>query len=178
MDFRRQPSADWLHEMHNALSPPNAFSLDGLGLPKKKTEDADHAKGLYLYRMHQDLWLWGSDVRGGQRMGRDGHFKLCITSRAVVQRKDDWLSLCRSAFRSLRCSAQEQHSVGLPQIRRHRILVPARSRWTWTCIAEMRHQLASTESVFNGSAYKKCMTNFFNGAAEFNSYLKGFTWKQ
>lgn len=34
-------SADWLREMHNALSPPSAFSLDGLGLPKK-TEDAYH----------------------------------------------------------------------------------------------------------------------------------------
>ncbi|KAF9476363.1 hypothetical protein BDN70DRAFT_839385 [Pholiota conissans] len=34
-------SADWLREMHNALSPPSAFSLDGLGLPKK-SEDAYH----------------------------------------------------------------------------------------------------------------------------------------
>ncbi|CAA7259185.1 unnamed protein product [Cyclocybe aegerita] len=34
-------SSDWLREMHNALSPPSAFSLDGLGLPKK-TEDAYH----------------------------------------------------------------------------------------------------------------------------------------
>ena len=34
-------SSDWLREMHNALSPPTAFSLDGLGLPKK-AEDAYH----------------------------------------------------------------------------------------------------------------------------------------
>lgn len=34
-------SADWLREIHNALSPPSAFSLDGLGL-SKKTEDAYH----------------------------------------------------------------------------------------------------------------------------------------
>lgn len=34
-------SADWLREMHNSLSPPNAFSLDGLGLPRK-AEDAYH----------------------------------------------------------------------------------------------------------------------------------------
>ncbi|KIK90511.1 hypothetical protein PAXRUDRAFT_831655 [Paxillus rubicundulus Ve08.2h10] len=34
-------SADWLREAHNALSPPSAISLDGLGLPKK-TEDAYH----------------------------------------------------------------------------------------------------------------------------------------
>ncbi|KAF8160907.1 ubiquitin carboxyl-terminal hydrolase [Crassisporium funariophilum] len=34
-------SADWLRELHNALSPPSAFSLDGLGL-SKKTEDAYH----------------------------------------------------------------------------------------------------------------------------------------
>lgn len=34
-------SSDWLREAHNALSPPNAFSLDGLGLPKK-SEDAYH----------------------------------------------------------------------------------------------------------------------------------------
>ena len=34
-------SSDWLREMHNALSPPKAFSLDGLGLPRK-TEDAYH----------------------------------------------------------------------------------------------------------------------------------------
>lgn len=33
--------SDWLREMHNALSPPSAFSLDGLDLPKK-TEDAYH----------------------------------------------------------------------------------------------------------------------------------------
>jgi ubiquitin carboxyl-terminal hydrolase L5 len=34
-------SADWLREAHNALSPPSAISLDGLGLPKT-TEDAYH----------------------------------------------------------------------------------------------------------------------------------------
>ncbi|KAK7685201.1 hypothetical protein QCA50_011564 [Cerrena zonata] len=34
-------SADWLREAHNALSPPSAISLDGLGLPKT-SEDAYH----------------------------------------------------------------------------------------------------------------------------------------
>ncbi|KAF8637948.1 hypothetical protein AX16_010581 [Volvariella volvacea WC 439] len=34
-------SADWLREAHNALSPPSAISLDGLGLPKT-AEDAYH----------------------------------------------------------------------------------------------------------------------------------------
>ncbi|KAL0956215.1 hypothetical protein HGRIS_002371 [Hohenbuehelia grisea] len=34
-------SADWLREAHNALSPPSAISLDGLGLPRT-TEDAYH----------------------------------------------------------------------------------------------------------------------------------------
>ncbi|THH18181.1 hypothetical protein EW146_g2769 [Bondarzewia mesenterica] len=34
-------SADWLREAHNALSPPSAFSIDGLDLPKT-TEDAYH----------------------------------------------------------------------------------------------------------------------------------------
>ncbi|OBZ67119.1 Ubiquitin carboxyl-terminal hydrolase 2 [Grifola frondosa] len=34
-------SADWLREAHNALSPPSAISLDGLGLPKT-TEEAYH----------------------------------------------------------------------------------------------------------------------------------------
>jgi ubiquitin carboxyl-terminal hydrolase L5 len=34
-------SSDWLREAHNSLSPPNAISLDGLGLPKK-VEDAYH----------------------------------------------------------------------------------------------------------------------------------------
>jgi ubiquitin carboxyl-terminal hydrolase L5 len=34
-------SADWLRVIHNSLSPPSAFSLDGLGLPRK-TEDAYH----------------------------------------------------------------------------------------------------------------------------------------
>lgn len=34
-------SSDWLREAHNALSPPSAISLDGLGLPKT-TEDAYH----------------------------------------------------------------------------------------------------------------------------------------
>ncbi|KII91986.1 hypothetical protein PLICRDRAFT_36752 [Plicaturopsis crispa FD-325 SS-3] len=35
-------SADWLREAHNALSPPSAVSLDGLGLPKGEKEDAYH----------------------------------------------------------------------------------------------------------------------------------------
>lgn len=35
-------SSDWLREAHNALSPPSAISLDGLGLPKKQAEDAYH----------------------------------------------------------------------------------------------------------------------------------------
>jgi len=34
-------SSDWLREAHNALSPPSAISLDGLGLPKT-TEEAYH----------------------------------------------------------------------------------------------------------------------------------------
>ena len=34
-------SSDWLREAHNALSPPSAVSLDGLGLPKT-TQDAYH----------------------------------------------------------------------------------------------------------------------------------------
>ncbi|KAG6857770.1 hypothetical protein H0H87_004186 [Tephrocybe sp. NHM501043] len=34
-------SADWLREAHNALSPPSAVSLDGLGLPRT-SEDAYH----------------------------------------------------------------------------------------------------------------------------------------
>ncbi|KAF5351719.1 hypothetical protein D9756_007469 [Leucocoprinus leucothites] len=34
-------SSDWLREAHNALSPPNTFSLDGLDAPKK-AEDAYH----------------------------------------------------------------------------------------------------------------------------------------
>jgi len=31
-------SSDWLREAHNALSPPSAISLDGLGLPKQQEE--------------------------------------------------------------------------------------------------------------------------------------------
>lgn len=31
-------SADWLREAHNALTPPSAISLDGLGLPKSNEE--------------------------------------------------------------------------------------------------------------------------------------------
>jgi len=34
-------SADWLREAHNALTPPSAISLDGLGLPKT-AEEAYH----------------------------------------------------------------------------------------------------------------------------------------
>jgi ubiquitin carboxyl-terminal hydrolase L5 len=34
-------SCDWLREAHNALPPPSAISLDGLGLPKT-AEDAYH----------------------------------------------------------------------------------------------------------------------------------------
>jgi ubiquitin carboxyl-terminal hydrolase L5 len=33
--------SDWLREIHNSLSPPNAFSLDDLGL-SKRTGDAYH----------------------------------------------------------------------------------------------------------------------------------------
>ena len=35
-------SSDFLREAHNALSPPSAVSLDGLGLPKGEKEDAYH----------------------------------------------------------------------------------------------------------------------------------------
>lgn len=35
-------SADWLREAHNALSPPSAVSLDGLGLPRAPPEDVYH----------------------------------------------------------------------------------------------------------------------------------------
>ncbi|TFL04801.1 ubiquitin carboxyl-terminal hydrolase [Pterulicium gracile] len=35
-------SADWLREAHNALSPPSAVSMDGLGLPRNKSEDVYH----------------------------------------------------------------------------------------------------------------------------------------
>ena len=35
-------SSDWLREAHNALSPPSAVSLDGLGLPKTQSEDVYH----------------------------------------------------------------------------------------------------------------------------------------
>jgi len=34
-------SSDWLREAHNALSPPHAISLEGLGLPRR-SEDAYH----------------------------------------------------------------------------------------------------------------------------------------
>jgi ubiquitin carboxyl-terminal hydrolase L5 len=34
-------SADWLRQAHNALTPPSAISLDGLGLPKT-AEEAYH----------------------------------------------------------------------------------------------------------------------------------------
>jgi ubiquitin carboxyl-terminal hydrolase L5 len=34
-------SSDWLREAHNALSPPSAISLDGLGLPRT-TEESYH----------------------------------------------------------------------------------------------------------------------------------------
>lgn len=35
-------SADWLREAHNALSPPNAVSLEGLDLGKQEKESAYH----------------------------------------------------------------------------------------------------------------------------------------
>jgi len=35
-------SSDFLRQAHNALSPPSAISLDGLGLPKSKEEAAYH----------------------------------------------------------------------------------------------------------------------------------------
>jgi hypothetical protein len=41
-------SADWLREAHNALSPPSAISLDGLGL-ERGTEDVSLAFVLCFY---------------------------------------------------------------------------------------------------------------------------------
>lgn len=35
-------SSDWLRAAHNALSPPSSLSLDGLGLPKSRSEDVYH----------------------------------------------------------------------------------------------------------------------------------------
>ncbi|KAK2467853.1 hypothetical protein APHAL10511_000148 [Amanita phalloides] len=68
-------SADWLREAHNALSPPHAISLDGLGLPKK-SEDAYHFV-VYLPSMGALYELDGlrqHPVRHGPFEGADGNW--------------------------------------------------------------------------------------------------------
>ena len=87
-------SADWLREMHNALSPPNAFSLDGLGLPKK-TEDAYHFV-VYLPVM-------------GALYELDGLKPHAIQHGAVEQSGEGWLKTAR-CVRCIRCFGSSESS--------------------------------------------------------------------
>jgi len=50
-------SADWLREAHNALSPPSAISLDGLGLEKTTEEVRSLPPHLRLTSMYLTLFL-------------------------------------------------------------------------------------------------------------------------
>jgi ubiquitin carboxyl-terminal hydrolase L5 len=73
-------SSDWLREAHNALSPPSAISLDGLGLPKT-TEDAYHFV-VYLPVL-------------GCLYELDGLNQYPLNHGAVEQTGEGWLKLAR-----------------------------------------------------------------------------------
>lgn len=81
-------SSDWLREAHNALSPPSAISLDGLGLPKTQ-EDAYHFI-VYLPSM-------------GCVYELDGLRKDAVRHGAVSDRGEGWLSTARSVYRIVSC---------------------------------------------------------------------------
>jgi ubiquitin carboxyl-terminal hydrolase L5 len=74
-------SADWLRVIHNSLSPPSAFSLDGLGLPRK-TEDAYHFV-VYLPVM-------------GTLYELDGLKPHALRHGEFDQSGEDWLTMARS----------------------------------------------------------------------------------
>jgi len=76
-------SADWLREAHNALSPPSAISLDGLGL-SKKTEDAYHFV-VYLPVM-------------GALYELDGLKPHPVRHGPYEERGEGWLKQARSVF--------------------------------------------------------------------------------
>lgn len=79
-------SADWLREAHNALSPPAAISLDGLGLPRG-TGDAYHFI-VYLPALGAVYELDGlkqSPIRhGGFEENGEGWVK---TAREVIENR-------------------------------------------------------------------------------------------
>lgn len=82
-------SADWLREIHNSLSPPSAFSLDGLGLPKK-AEDAYHFV-VYLPVM-------------GAVYELDGLKPYAIRHGVYSQSGEGWLNIARSFLSASFCS--------------------------------------------------------------------------
>ncbi|KAG6866669.1 hypothetical protein C0991_000779 [Blastosporella zonata] len=78
-------SADWLREAHNALSPPSAVSLDGMGLPRK-SEEAYHFV-VYLPIMGAVYELDGLKefpVRHGHYEERGEGW---LTSRDVIEKR-------------------------------------------------------------------------------------------
>ena len=81
-------SADWLREIHNALSPPSAFSLDGLGLPKK-AEDAYHFV-VYLPVM-------------GALYELDGLKPHALRHGPFTESGEGWLKTARSVINILMC---------------------------------------------------------------------------
>lgn len=89
-------SADWLREMHNALSPPSAFSLDGLGLPRK-SEDAYHFV-VYLPVM-------------GALYELDGLKPYAIRHGKVEQTGEGWLKTARYITCIISCSARTKPSI-------------------------------------------------------------------
>lgn len=74
-------SADWLRAAHNALSPPAAVSLDGLGLPKGKAEDAYH------FVVYVPV--------GGRVYELDGLRDAPLDHGAFVDRGEGWLAIAR-----------------------------------------------------------------------------------
>ncbi|KAF8633643.1 hypothetical protein AX15_001330 [Amanita polypyramis BW_CC] len=76
-------SSDWLREAHNALSPPHAISLDGLGLPKR-TEDAYHFV-IYLPVM-------------GALYELDGLKQYPVRHGAFEESEDGWIRKARFAW--------------------------------------------------------------------------------
>lgn len=123
------------------------------------------ANGLYLYRMHDDLWLWDADVRkvaaGWAEMQKYAalvglKFNQKKTGSAYIGPQNETATVALGALPAgdIRWGflkfdpAQKRFCLDQAQVDEH--------------IVEMRRQLASTKSVFGWvNAYNKYMMFFF-----------------
>ncbi|KAF9484209.1 hypothetical protein BDN70DRAFT_917904 [Pholiota conissans] len=122
-----------------------------------------HAKGLYLYRMHDDLWLWDADVKkvasGWAEMRKYAalvglKFNEPKTGSAYIGPQSSSNSALGLPAGDIRWGflkfdpEQKRFRLDQTQVDQH--------------IVEMRRQLASTKSVFGWvNAYNKYMSFFF-----------------